>query len=69
MQLKPFKLIDLNEIEDKKLREQKLAGVMSMLMKHIHHSDLYHVLMSLVEEFRGWWKVSIQIILTIWYIT
>ncbi|MFN3234778.1 MAG: Rpn family recombination-promoting nuclease/putative transposase [Gammaproteobacteria bacterium] len=50
--LKPFKLVDLNKIEDKKLREQKLAGIMSMLMKHIHQRDLYHVLMSLVEEIK-----------------
>ena len=39
-----YNLIDLTQIEDKVLLQQKLAGVMSLVMKHIHERNLSFVI-------------------------
>jgi len=47
--LKPFSLIDLNCIEDEKLKEKAWAGVMELTLKHIFARDMQPYLNDIIE--------------------
>lgn len=46
--LKPFQLVQLNDIPDETLRKRRWAGVMAMVMKHIFDRDILPILRSLI---------------------
>jgi predicted transposase YdaD len=50
--LGPFHLIDTHVLSDEALREQKWAGIMTFVMKHIYVRDIGVILQSLIERFQ-----------------
>lgn len=50
--LKPFELIDLNEISDAEMKDRKWAGVLEFLMRHIHEKEALNYIQSLMDFIR-----------------
>lgn len=50
--IKPFQLIDLNEIDDEKLRNETWSGIMQYVMKHIFKQNLQQYLEILMPNLK-----------------